>query len=105
MCSDIASVTRCAGHHVEILIRLTSNASCDQILGVIQVDEDEFRIGVKVRAVPENGKANKALIALLAKNLGISKSSIEVFAGDTSRQKTLRALWQLFNNTFDNDSQ
>ena len=87
---DIARVTRCIDHHVEILIRLTPNASCDQILGVIQVGENEFRIGVKVSAVPEKGKANKALIALFAKNLGISKSTIEVSTGETNRLKTLR---------------
>ncbi len=90
MRSETAKVTRCTDQHVEILIRLTPNASSDEILGVIQIGEDEFRIGVKVRAVPEKGKANKALIALFAKCLGISKSIIEVSAGDTSRLKTLR---------------
>ena len=90
MRSKIARVTRCVGHHVDVLIRLIPNASGDQISGVIQVGEDEFRISVKVRAVPEKGKANKALIDLFAKYLGISKSSIEVCTGDTSRLKTLR---------------
>ncbi|QWW67548.1 DUF167 domain-containing protein [Rhizobium sp. WYJ-E13] len=41
-------------------------------------------------AVPEKGKANKALIALIAKSLGIAKSSVDLVSGDTSRKKILR---------------
>ncbi len=44
----------------------------------------------RVTAVPEKGKANKALIALVAKSLGIAKSSIDLVSGDTSRKKILR---------------
>lgn len=41
-------------------------------------------------AVPEKGKANKALIELLAKSLRVPKSSISVISGDTGRKKILR---------------
>ena len=44
----------------------------------------------RVTAVPEKGKANKALIVLIAKSLGIAKSSIDLVSGDTSRKKILR---------------
>ncbi|MGL6195101.1 MAG: DUF167 domain-containing protein [Thermoguttaceae bacterium] len=40
-----------------------------------------------VTAAPEKGKANKALIELLAKSLKIKKSQIELLTGDTSHQK------------------
>jgi uncharacterized protein YggU (UPF0235/DUF167 family) len=40
--------------------------------------------------VPEGGKANKALIVLLAKKLGRSKSSITFISGETARKKILR---------------
>ena len=36
---------------------------------------------------PEKGKANKAVIELLAKKLGLKKSQIELIAGETSHQK------------------
>jgi uncharacterized protein (TIGR00251 family) len=44
---------------------------------------------VAVTAAPEKGKANQAIIALLCKALGISKSSIEIVSGETSPQKRL----------------
>lgn len=43
-----------------------------------------------VTAAPERGKANAAAVALLARALGIPKSTIKVVQGASSRQKTLR---------------
>lgn len=45
---------------------------------------------MRVSAVPEKGKANKAMIVALAKALGLPKSSFELLSGDTARQKILR---------------
>ncbi len=42
---------------------------------------------VWVTQAPEKGKANKAVIALLADALGLRKSQIELVAGTTSPQK------------------
>lgn len=42
-----------------------------------------------VTAAPEKGKANEALIKLLAQNLPVPKSSIRVVSGETNRLKTL----------------
>ena len=42
---------------------------------------------VSVTQAPEKGKANKAVIELLAKKLGLKKSQIELIAGETSHQK------------------
>ena len=42
---------------------------------------------VCVTASPEKGKANKAMIELLAKSLGLKKSQIELISGETSHQK------------------
>jgi uncharacterized protein (TIGR00251 family) len=47
-------------------------------------------IKVKVTAPPIEGKANEALIRLLAKEFGIPISCIEVIRGHHSREKTLR---------------
>ena len=44
----------------------------------------------RVTAVPEKGKANKALVALLSKALKIPKTTISIISGDTARQKILR---------------
>jgi uncharacterized protein (TIGR00251 family) len=42
---------------------------------------------VSVTQAPEKGKANKAVIELLSKQLGLRKSQIELLAGETSSQK------------------
>jgi uncharacterized protein YggU (UPF0235/DUF167 family) len=39
--------------------------------------------------VPDKGKANAAVIALLAKALGLPKSAVTLVAGETARLKTL----------------
>ena len=48
------------------------------------------RLKVYLTAPPEGGKANEAAIALLAKTLGVSKSSVRIVRGNTARDKRLR---------------
>ncbi|VVT03694.1 DUF167 domain-containing protein [Erythrobacter sp. EC-HK427] len=45
------------------------------------------RLLAKVRAKPQDGAANVAVIALLAKTLAIAPTSIELLRGATSREK------------------
>ena len=45
---------------------------------------------VKISAPPEKGKANKELISFFAKSLGLPKSSVILFRGETSHHKLLR---------------
>ncbi len=47
------------------------------------------RLRVRVAAVAERGKANAALIRLLAGRLGLPKSALRVIAGKTSTRKLL----------------
>ena len=63
-------------------VRAHAGARQNAILG-----EREGALRVAVTAAPEKGKANSAIIALLSKALGVSKSSVELIAGDTSPQK------------------
>lgn len=44
---------------------------------------------LRVTAPPDKGKANKAVLTLVAKSLGVAKSTVTLTAGDTARQKTL----------------
>ena len=44
---------------------------------------------VRVAAQPEKGKANLAVVALLAKSLGLSKRNVSVTSGKTSQQKII----------------
>jgi len=48
------------------------------------------RLKVAVTSPPVDGEANAAVIELLARTLGIARSSVEVVAGASSRRKTVR---------------
>jgi uncharacterized protein len=63
-------------------VRAHPGARRNEIRGV-----QEGMLKVSVTQAPEKGKANKAVIELLAKTLGLKKSQIERIAGETSHQK------------------
>ena len=44
---------------------------------------------MRVTAAPEGGKANDAVVALLAKRLGVAKGRVSIVRGHKSRDKTV----------------
>ncbi|WP_084396708.1 DUF167 family protein [Henriciella aquimarina] len=72
---------------MRLTVRVTPNASADAILGRMVDDAGREFLKVKVRAVPEGGKANRAVEKLLAKRLKLAKSAVRVVTGETSRIK------------------
>ncbi len=73
---------------INLTVRLTPKADRDAVYGC-ETTENGLLIKARVRAVPEKGKANIALIKLIAKWLGTAKSNVTLLKGDTSRQKQL----------------
>jgi len=63
-------------------VRTHPGARRNEIRGV-----QDGMLKVSVTQSPEKGKANKAVIELLSKKLGLKKSQIELIAGETSHQK------------------
>lgn len=51
---------------------------------------EDGRLRAHLRAKPEGGKANQALIALLAQALDVAPSRLELLRGATSREKLVR---------------
>ena len=74
---------------LSLFVRVTPNAGRDTIEGVEQRDDGSAVLRVRVKAVPDKGRANAAVRALLAKGLGVPKSAISVTNGETARLKTL----------------
>jgi uncharacterized protein (TIGR00251 family) len=72
-----------------LTIRASPKASRNALLGVMETPEGPA-LKVAVTAPPDKGKANAALIDLMAKTFGVSKSSITLVAGETDRRKILR---------------
>ena len=68
---------------------MTPNASLDRIDGPETLADGTTVLRLRVRAVPEGGKANAAVILLLAKALGLPRSAVTLVAGDTARLKTV----------------
>ncbi len=52
----------------------------------------EDALKVRLQAPPVEGKANKALVKLLAKTLGAPARDITITAGETGRNKRVRVL-------------
>ncbi|MBS0269480.1 MAG: DUF167 domain-containing protein [Proteobacteria bacterium] len=69
--------------------RLTPKSSKEAIDGVVETpDGPAFQ--ARVRALPEDGAANRALEELVARWLGVAKSSVSLASGGKSRLKFLR---------------
>lgn len=68
---------------LEVLIQPRS--ARDEIVGV-----HDGRLKIKISAPPVEGKANERLIEMVAKALGVPKSSVEIVRGKSSKLKTLK---------------
>jgi uncharacterized protein len=73
-----------------LFLRVTPKADADQIAGLRQDADGKMSLQVKVRTQPEKGKANEAVIQLLAKSFGLPRSAFSIVSGETGRLKTIR---------------
>jgi uncharacterized protein YggU (UPF0235/DUF167 family) len=83
-----SGVVRATEDGVEIHVRLTPKSAHDRIDGVETRGEDPF-LKVRVRAVPEGGKANIALEKLISDWLSLARGRVTLTAGQTARIKTI----------------
>lgn len=75
-------------------IRLTPGSAAEGFRGSWQDAHGALWLRATVRSVPEKGKANTALIKLLAKELNMPPAAISLESGDTSRLKRVRIVGQ-----------
>ncbi len=73
-----------------IAVRLTPKASADRIGKTRRLPNGDEQLVVYVTAPPEGGKANEAMLRLLAKHLRIAPSRLVILRGQTSRNKWVR---------------
>lgn len=74
---------------VTLNIRLTPAGRKDGFAGVMEIEDGKRAVKASVTAPPEDGKANKALLVLLAKSLKLPKSAFSLLSGETNRQKVV----------------
>ncbi len=77
------------GGGVGFRVRLTPKGGRDAIDGWTAGADGSEYLKCRVSAPPEDGKANAALVALLAKALGVAKSAIRIAAGEPARLKSI----------------
>jgi uncharacterized protein len=70
-------------------VRLTPKARRTHIAGPAKNAEGETVLKAAVSDAPEDGKANAALIKLLAKEWGFAKSRLKIIKGATNRCKVV----------------
>ena len=76
--------------HLRLDVRLTPRAARDLLEGETRLSDGRRVLLARVRAVPEKGAANDALLALIAKSLGVGRSRVLLVGGATSRLKSVR---------------
>ena len=85
-----ASCYRVEAGAIVLAVRLTPKGGRDQLDGIALLADGSAVALARVRAAPEDGAANRALIVLLARTFGAPKSAIELVSGATTRLKRVR---------------
>ena len=73
---------------LSLTLKVQPKSSRDAIQGVVETP-DGLALKVAVMAPPDKGKANAAVIALVAKAFGVAKSNVTLTLGETDRRKVL----------------
>jgi uncharacterized protein len=75
---------------VRVTVRVTPGANANRILGVALTAGGAKVVKVVVTAPPEAGRANEALLHLLARTWGVPRRDLAIIAGTASRRKIVR---------------
>ncbi len=73
--------------HMLIRVHVTPNA---REVSVTKVDESVFEVRVDERAI--HGRANKRLLEIMAKHLGVPKSKVFIVRGAKTRDKIIEVV-------------
>jgi uncharacterized protein (TIGR00251 family) len=84
-----ASPFAAASDGVRVRVRLTPRASASRLVGLVAASDGALALKIMVTSAAEDGKANAALIALLARAWRVAKSDVSIVAGAADRRKTV----------------
>ena len=74
---------------ISVALRVTPRGGRDDIDGLERLADGRTVVKVRVRAIAEGGEANRAVIELLAKVLGVPNGKVRLLSGTTSRLKQI----------------
>ena len=89
---DSARCYRAEPGGILLAVRLTPRAARDGLDGTAALSDGRAVVVARVRALPADGAANAALVALLAKCLHVPKSAVTITAGHGARLKQVRVV-------------
>jgi len=78
------SGARWDGADLILEVRVQPRASADAL------DAHGGRLKIRITAPPVDGKANRHLVAYLAKRLGVARSAVSIESGESARDKRIR---------------
>ena len=73
--------------HLTLKIKVEPRSSRSEVVGPYGE-----ALKVKLTSPPVEGKANKELVEVLAKEFGIPKKDVEIISGQSSKNKTVRLI-------------
>ena len=73
-----------------LALRATPRASRTEIVGIQPQADGRTALAIRVASPPVDGAANDALVAFLAKQLGVPRSAIRLQSGSQGRLKIVR---------------
>lgn len=83
----LEKAVRSQGEHALIDISVSPNAKHDEIG---DVDPWRGRLGVKIKALPVEGKANKAIVSFFLDVFHVKEADVSIVSGEKSGQKTIK---------------
>jgi uncharacterized protein (TIGR00251 family) len=80
---------RYSAQGISVALRVTPRGGRDEIDGLETLANGRTVVKMRVRAIAEGGEANRAVVELLARALGVAKAKVRVLSGATSRLKQI----------------
>ncbi|MFA5040628.1 MAG: DUF167 domain-containing protein [Bdellovibrionales bacterium] len=77
---------------IRLTIRAKPGLSRSRTIKIVDIGDGKRAVEVSVAADAREGKANKALIERLAKELGLTKKQISIKSGETGRLKIVEVV-------------
>lgn len=74
---------------ISVALRVTPRGGRDEIDGLETLANGRTVVKIRVRAIAEGGEANRAVVELLARALGVPRARVRVLSGVTSRLKQI----------------
>jgi uncharacterized protein len=74
---------------LRVAIRVSPRSQADRVVGIIPTAAGGRAFKVTVSAIPQNGRANEALLQLLARDWDVPRRDLTIVQGASSRNKVV----------------